>query len=53
MLDVEVVLVVEDGDELVGILRSASIDVAALGRDGDRGEINLLRHLEVGRGLVN
>ena len=49
MLDVKVVLVVEDCDELVGILRGAGIDIATIRRNGDRSEIDLLRHLEVRR----
>lgn len=48
MLDVEVILVVEDGDGLAG--GSSGISggggvVAALGRDRDGGQIDLLSHL--------
>lgn len=49
MLDVEVILVVEDSDGLAGG-RGGGVSggggvVAALGRDGDGGQIDLLGHL--------
>jgi len=45
VLDIEVVLVMEDGDELVGALGGGALGVAAVGGYGDRLEINLLlRH---------
>lgn len=52
MLDIEVILVVEDGNGFVGVISSrlgggAVRVVAALGRDGDGGEVDLLRHDEV------
>lgn len=49
VLDVEVILVVEDGDRL-GLSRGSSIArgrsvVAALGRHGDGRQVDLLGHL--------
>lgn len=50
MLDVEVILVVEDGDGLAGRGSGSGIGggggvVAALGRDRDGGQVDLLSHL--------
>lgn len=49
VLDIEVILVVEDGDGLAGGGRGGIGGgrgvVAALGRDGDGGQIDLLSHL--------
>lgn len=50
MLDVEVILVVEDGDGLAGGgsgIGGGGGVVAAFGRDGDGGQIDLLGHLGV------
>lgn len=45
MLDIEVLLVVEDGDGLVVLGGgSVAVGVAALGADRDGGEIDLLGH---------
>lgn len=44
MLDIEVVLVVEDGHRLAVVRGLASV-LSALGRDGDGGEIDLLVHV--------
>ena len=47
MLDIEVLLVVEDGDGLVilGLLSGGvAVGVAALGADGNGGEVDLLGH---------
>ncbi len=48
MLDIEVILVVEDGDDLtLHVGRGGSISaVVAVWRDRDRSEIDLLGHLE-------
>lgn len=44
MLDIEVLLVVEDGDGLVVLDGGVAVGVAALGADRDGGEIDLLGH---------
>lgn len=50
MLDIEVVLVMKDRHELVRILRGgATVDITALGRNGNSGKVDLLRHLEMVR----
>lgn len=45
MLDIEVVLVVEDGDELLVQVGGGDLVVVAIRRDGNRLEIDLVRHL--------
>ena len=53
VLDVEVILVVEDGDVLAVILDVVDIGLAALWGDGDRGQIDLLVHVVGGgHGLI-
>lgn len=49
MLDVEVILVMEDSDGLASLLAGGAIRViASFGRNGDRAEIDLLRHVDGG-----
>lgn len=45
VLHVEVIFVVEDGHEAVGIIgRKAALGLVTLRRDGDRLQVDLLRH---------
>jgi hypothetical protein len=49
VLDIEVVLVVEDGDELLVHVGGGNLVVVTIGRDGDRLEVDLVRHFVCGR----
>lgn len=49
VLDIEVVLVVEDGDELLVHVGGGNLVVVTIRRDGDRLEIDLVRHFVCGR----
>jgi len=47
VLDIEILLVVENCDRPACVLGRTSANITPLGRDGDSGEIDLLRHVVI------